>query len=385
MKEGIRIGIDTRALSESKRSGVEEYTENLLDSLFQIDQKNRYILFYNSFKKNLPAPLIHFEKYPNVFLRRFRLPNKLLNFMLWYLKFPKIDKLLKTKILYSPNLIFTAISSRCRHLLTIHDLSFERHPEFFNRYRRFWHWLVNPRKLTKRAFRIITVSCSTKEDLINLYHCPPSKIKRVYPGIAAKLKPADTRSSEFLKIARKYQLPQKYILALSTLEPRKNIDSIIIAYNHLRQTRKITHKLVIAGGQGWLFEKTKDLIKNSRRRQDIILVGEVENKDRQYIYSAADLFVYPSFYEGFGFPPVEALACGTTVICSHISSLPEAVGDSALLVNPYNRNELAWAMERGLKDRKLKKILKISGRKQAKKFNWNKTARLFQKILESAL
>ena len=416
----MRIGIDVRAFSQEKKSGVEEYLENLLVALFNLDRKNEYILFYNSYKKGLPKVLELLERYPNVFLRRYRYPNKLLNLSLWYLKYPLLDKLLNVKVFYSPNIMFSAISARCPHLLTIHDLSFDRHPEFFNFKRRVWHWLVNARSLARKAVKIITVSESTKDDLLELYRMKPEKVLRIYPGLAKDLRQCAGKglkvgdqekvresvqenapqkpdqkdlidqeqelknSLNFHEIKGRYDLPEKYILTLSTLEPRKNIDSVILAFQYLKKQHKIDHKLVIAGGQGWLFERTQQLINNSKYREDIMLIGEVESEDRKYLYVGADLFVYPSFYEGFGFPPLEALAVGTTVVCSHISSLPEVVGNSALLVDPYNREEIAWAMERGLKDKKLKTMLKQSGFEQARRFEWQKSAKKFLEVIEGA-
>ncbi len=379
----MRIGIDVRPVAEERRSGVEEYIKNLLENVFTLDRKNIYILFYNSYKNPLPQLLAEFEKYPNVFIRRFHYPNKFLNFFLWYFKFPHLDKLLGVDLFYSPNLIFTALSSRCKHIITMHDLSFERHPEFFNFYRRLWHWLVNPRKLVQQADKIISVSESSKQDIIKLYHCPPAKVKLIYPGLSRQIFACSRKTENFLRLAKKYKLPPQYILFLATLEPRKNMGSVIAAYDYLKEKGKIKHKLVIAGGEGWMFKKTRRLILESKNRRDIILIGEIKSEERKYLYSGADLFVYPSFYEGFGFPPLEALACGTTVVCSQTASLPEVVGGAALLVDPYNYDELALAIEKGLKEKKLRDILKKAGFKQAQKFSWKKCAQAFINLLES--
>ena len=281
----MRIGIDVRPLAEEKKSGVEEYICNLLTALFSLDHENEYILFYNAYKKKLPKALVEFEKYPNVFIRRYHYPNKLLNLCLWYLNFPLLDKLLEVETFYSPNLIFTAISSRCRYFITIHDLSFENHPEFFNFYRRLWHWLINPRRLVSRAEKIIAVSDSTKEDLTTIYHCSSARIERIYPGISQEIFPVNKISRGFYDVSRKYQLPRKYILALATLEPRKNIDSIILAFDRLKKDKKIDYKLVIAGSEGWCFAATKKLILDLKRREDIFLVGEIDSCDRKYIYA----------------------------------------------------------------------------------------------------
>ena len=380
----MRIGIDVRPLAEKSRSGVVEYVQNLLLHILAVDRRNEYILFYNSYRRKNPPFLNELQKYPNVFLRRFYYPNKILNFCMWYLRRPFLDRLLDVPVLFSPNIIFTSVSSDCRHVLTLHDLSFVRHKEFFDRYRRLWHWLVNPRRLVKEADTIVTVSNSSKDDIVSLYQCSSTKISRIYPGIGKTFFPAKRAGRVFVNLQKKYNLPEKYILILATLEPRKNIENAMIAYEILRRKNKTDHKLVIAGSTGWLFDRTRTAMLKSKFRKDIHFVGEVEDADRCLLYTGADLFVYPSYYEGFGFPPLEALKCGTTVVCSYTSSLSEVVGSAALLVNPYDPHEIAWAMERGLKDEKLKKMLRSEGIKRAGKFFWSDTAAEVIRILERA-
>lgn len=378
----MRIGIDVRPLAERSRTGVQEYVQNLLVNMLAIDRKNEYILFYNSYRTKNPSFLTELEKYPNVFLRRFHYPNKILNFCMWYLRRPFLDRLLGVSVLFSPNIIFTSVSPECRHVLTLHDLSFVRHKEFFDRYRRLWHWLVNPRRLVQNAATIVTVSDSSRDDIVSLYQCPPQKVKRIYPGVGEQFAPVKRERRAFAAVKKKYNLPEKYILILATLEPRKNIESAITAYEILRKENRVRHKLLIAGSTGWLFAKTRKQIRRSKYRKDIVFVGEVDDEDRCFLYAGADLFVYPSYYEGFGFPPVEALKCGTTVVCSYTSSLSEVVGNAALLASPYDPHEIAWAMERGLKDGKLKRMLKNEGIKRAGRFIWKETARQIIDVLE---
>ncbi len=239
---------------------------------------------------------------------------------------------------------------------------------------------MNPRKQAERATKIITVSESTKNDLINLYGIDPKKIRVIYSGIEqeSRIKNQESRIDE---IKAKYRLPECFILYLGTLEPRKNLVGLIRAYELLRKklmihdSKFIIPKLVIAGGKGWLYKEIFDTIEKSKYVKDIILTGFVEEDDKQYIYKFADLFVYPSFYEGFGFPPLEAMSHGVPVITSNVSSLPEAVGDSAIMIDPYDHDELARAMERILTEDKLRNILIRKGLERIKKFSWQNCAR----------
>jgi glycosyltransferase involved in cell wall biosynthesis len=290
-----------------------------------------------------------------------------------------LDKLLEVDVFFSPNPIFTSVSRHCFYLLTVHDLSFEVFPEFFNTYRRIWHWLVNPRKLTERADKVLAVSHSTKKDLKKIYRVPGKKIKVLYPGISSKIKPSyNKKCLEELFKKRGFVFPDKYFLFLATLEPRKNLISVLLAFDRLWKEGKIDHWLVVAGEEGWLFSETAKVFQSMEFKDKVIFLGGVSEEARKILYSCAQMFIYPSFYEGFGFPPLESLACnGGVVICSSNSSLPEVVGEAALLINPYNPEELAWAMERGVKDWELRKILKEKGKKQSQRFSKSRSAEQF--------
>jgi len=180
-------------------------------------------------------------------------------------------------------------------------------------------------------------------------------------------------------IGKKYNLPDKFILYFGTIEPRKNIIGLIRAFELLRKKQPI--KLVIAGAKGWLYQDIFKAARQSKYRREIIFTGFVEETDKPYLYNLAELFVYPSFFEGFGFPPLEAMACGVPTIVSRTSSLPEAVGQGALMIDPYHTDELAWAMEIVLSNQDLRGRLIQEGIAQAKKFSWPKCARQTLKFL----
>lgn len=171
-------------------------------------------------------------------------------------------------------------------------------------------------------------------------------------------------------------MPDKFILYFGTIEPRKNLVGLIRAYEILRDRYKLSdYKLVIAGSRGWLDRKIFVAAKKSSFGPDIIFTGFVRPEDKVYLYNFSSLFVYPSFFEGFGFPPLEAMACGAPVVCSNTSSFPEIVGNAALMIDPYNFSEMAWAMNEVLTDKNLCGDLVVKGLAQAKKFDWDKCAK----------
>jgi len=409
----MNIAIDIRSLMEPYRSGVAEYTYNLLNNLLKIDLENQYFLFYNSFSdisQNLPK----WNK-PNVKFIGFRYPNKIFNLSIKFLKYPKLDQLLfrtldlklrnyKIDLFFLPNINFATFSPDCRKAITVHDLSFERYPEFYSWKRRWWHRVINPKKLISNSDQIIAVSENTKNDLIDLYKIPAEKIKVIYSGISQEFQPI-TNNQKLNQIRQKYNLPNNFIFYLGNLEPRKNIEGLIQAFKILKSdntpvipARRIRGKnpeiyrnvqlttlrpdpeqtynlqLVIAGPPSWSYHSIYRLAYQSKFKNQIRFIGYVDSEDKPYLYNLAKLFVYPSFYEGFGLPLLEAMACGTPVITSFTSSLGEIVGQGGLLVDPYNPQEIAEAVYQILTDEKLKNNLIENGQKQVKKFSWEKCA-----------
>jgi len=367
----MTIGIDIRVLARGTRTGVEEYTLNLLKHLLPLEPKVNFKLFNNAYRKaNLDYPWLDSK---NVQLKDFRIPNRFLFVSARYFNQPKINRLLGgIDVYFNPHFFVAPLSAGCRKVITFHDLSFERCPHFFSWRKRGWQrFLMAAQREANQADQIIAVSQSTKEDLVNLYQIEPEKIKVVYSGIGKQFKLV--KDSQLTSIKKKYHLPNKFILYFGTIEPRKNLIGLIKAFELLRRKEPI--KLVMAGAKGWLYQDIFRAANQSKFAQDIIFTGFVEEADKPYLYNLAELFVYPSFFEGFGFPPLEAMACGRPTVVSDTSSLPEAVGQGALMVNPYRIDELAWAMEAVLTYSNLREQLVEKGIKQAKKFSWSSCAR----------
>lgn len=380
----MKIGIDIRCLSESRRTGVAEYTINLLEQIFQKDTQNKYILFLNSWKRS-KIDLLWIKKYSNVEIKIFRFPNKFLNLLLWYLQWPKIDLMLGgVDVIFMPNINFIATSKKAKTILTIHDLSFEYFPETFSWKRRLWHFFINTPKLARQVDKIIAVSQSTRDDIIKNYQISPTKIEVIYNGISDNFKIVDRNNPKLLEIKEKYDLPFNFILFLGTFEPRKNIEGLIKAYEKMRKEKNKDldkYKLVIAGAEGWKSKKIKESIWKSKFKKDIILLNFIDDEDKVYVYSLAALFVYPSFFEGFGLPPLEAMKCGVNVVVSNNSSLPEVVGNGGVLIDADRPDEIAIACKEFLLNNKLHEEFSYNKFRQTQMFNWSKSAKKFLKLI----
>lgn len=402
MFHDMRIGVDIRVLVKEARSGVEEYTASLLKEMIRSNKDDEFVLFFNAFFK-ARADFDWMNK-PNVSLKEFHLPNQIFNYISHF-GFPKIDKMIGgVDVFFSPHFLFAALSKDCKRVVTFHDLSFLRYPEFFPLHKRYWHFLMNVKKQAEQADKIIAISQSTKNDLVELYGIDENKIKVIYSGINSEFRPIEngmragqesllktqTQAQPFLKaipdrragylkdIKSKYKLPDNFILYLGTIEPRKNIGAIIEAFEIIKENKLSPYddlKLVIAGGFGWLYKDILKLAKNSPFAGDVIFTGVVESADRVGIYNLAKLFVFPSFFEGFGFPPLEAMACGVPVITSNCSSLPETAGEGALMIDPYRPEEIAIAAREIFNDDRLRQMLIQKGFEQVKKFSWEKCAK----------
>ena len=388
----MKICIDARCLVEGRRTGVEEYTLGLLEELFSLDGKNEYILFINSWKE----PKFDFSAYsrfPNVKLRRLRIPNKILNFLFCYFDRPKIDRLVGgADIVFLPNIIFNAVGKKTKLVATIHDLSFERYPEYFSEKRKWWHIFINPKKICRRADRIIAVSDSTQDDLLSLYGVPKEKIDLIHNAVSDKFRVIDRNDARLVKTKEKYGLPYKFILFLGTIEPRKNIAGLVRAYDALQRyavenknEELLKYKLVIAGESGWKSKEIFSQIKKSPFRENIKAISFVSDEDKEYLYNLSALFVYPSFFEGFGFPPLEAMKCGIPVIASNNSSLPEVTLGAAVLIDPDKPDEIYRAMREVLLSGGLREKLIKKGLEKAKEFRWKKTAQDTLKVFQKSM
>ncbi len=273
--------------------------------------------------------------------------------------------------------------SGCPQVVSIHDLSFFRYPELFRPMNR--RYLQPATRMSAHRARLVVASSeSTRRDVIEILGVPPVRVAVVYLGVDAEMRPVKDRE-QLAAFRQSRGLPEHMILFLGTLEPRKNLPTLLAAFARLCRRPGFAHYLVIAGGKGWYYGEIDAAVQRLGLGGRVLFPGYVPDGELPLWYSAADLFVYPSLYEGFGLPPLEALACGTPVVTSDASSMPEVVGDAGLVVPPLDDEALAGAMARLLEDADLVAALRLRGLARAREMSWQRvareTAQLYHRVL----
>ncbi len=326
--------IDLRSLMDTggQVSGVENYLINILQNFgFVGAAKGNYFGFYNSYRKAVLPEI------PGLPVRATHIPNKILNSSLRIFSQPHFERLYGNfDWLWLPDIRPFAVNKKTKVAVTVHDLSALVHPEFYSLKRRIWHRLINYKKTLRRANLIFTVSEYTKQDIIDILGIAEDKIKVIYPGINHDLFRPDLDAKDKERVKQKYNLPAKFILTISTLEPRKNLLNTVRAFEKIKDPEPY---LIIAGRLGWQYQELINAIENSPRKDKIKMVGYIPENEKPLLISSAEIVCYPSYYEGFGFVPLEAMACGVPVITSARTSMPEIALDAALLAEPYNLND----------------------------------------------
>lgn len=370
------IGVDIRPMAGLK-TGVQEYTEQILAHMIPLAPEHTFKLFWSSFREPVPdRPWMHLS---NVQIFPYRIPNNLLFSAGSLFGYPFIDELIGgADVFFSPHFFLAPLSKKCRRVTTFHDLSYLRFPEFFTWRKRWWHTVeMDPARQARFSNQVIAVSESTKTDLIDYYQIDPVNISVVHSGTTM------FRSSDetLLPFKKNHNLPKRFILHVGTLEPRKNIIGLIRAFNILKdQTDFEDVELILIGKEGWQFKNIFEEIQKSPHKSHIRHLDHMDADLAPY-YSLATVCVCPSFFEGFGFPALEAMACETPVIVSANSSLPEVVGEAGLFINPYDISEMAEALQIVLSEPLIHTQMAKRGLKQAEKFKWDRTARQTLDIL----
>jgi len=354
----MRIGIDARLIYYTD-AGISQYTLRLIQGLAEIDQEDEFLILRdrrdlltitdNNFKRiELWTPSHHrFEQWG----LRFELPS------------------LGLDLLHSPDFI-PPFHRNFKSVITIHDLAFLLYPHFLTQDSARYYGQID--QAVKSTDHIIAVSESTKQDTIRLLGVPESKLSVIYEAANPLYRPMD-RDQARAYVRQAYQL-EEYLLFVSTIEPRKNLPILLHAFRALGDQYKVKTTLAIVGREGWLSKGTFALVEKLRLKDTVRFLGRVPVEDLVYLYNGAQALVHPSFYEGFGLPPMEAMLCGIPVICSNVSALPEVVGDAALLVPPEEVSEWTVAMGRVLHDQELRAEMQAKGYRRAQCFSVEKTA-----------
>jgi len=358
-----------------QHAGLGRYAQELLLALAAADRQNEYVVFYNNPAAARVDPFM--EHFPKITTPLSYKPWRLSAMLAHFTRIPQ-DHLFSGVDLFHATDHLLPYFRRVKSVFTLHDLIFLFHPETHKPLNRWFLTLMMPRFL-RAADAIIAVSECTRRDAIRFYGIPEEKITVIYEGVSPRFRPA---SPEAVRAVReKYSLPEHFILYVGTIEPRKNLTALLEAFTNLQSAICNLH-LVFVGKKGWLYEGFFRRLRELGLEDRVIFTGYVPDEDLPAIYSAADLFVFPSLYEGFGLPVLEAMACGTPVVCSNTSSLPEVAGDAALLVDPTDVRALAGAMERALRDEEKRREMRERGLRQATKFSWEKAAAMTLKVYQ---
>jgi glycosyltransferase involved in cell wall biosynthesis len=373
----MKVCIDTSP-AVHHRAGLGRYAQELTAALLAADTENQYVAFYHRPKDALIDPPL--DQVPHLTTNldtkpwRFSALLGQLSHIPQDRMFPGIDLFHATDHLL-PRL------SRIKSVFTLHDLIFRLYPETHKPLNRWFLTLMMPRFL-QAAGAVIAVSEHTKRDAMEFYGIDEAKIHVIYEGVDSRFRPAPVQA--MTRVRQAYNLPERFILSLGTIEPRKNLSSLLEAYRVLRDQGSELG-LVIVGKKGWLYEGFFHRLRELGLEDEVLFTGFVPDGDLPAICSAAELFVFPSLYEGFGLPVLEAMACGAPVITSNVSSLPEVAGDAALLVDPASVRELTEAMAVVLEDEELRTSLQSKGPRQAAKFSWERAARETLAVYQSVL
>lgn len=411
----MKIGIDCRTIlnvSKGERAGVGHYTYFLVKNVITSDKKNEYILFFDDrFKDDIDE----FTKYSNVTIKFFPFYGykKYLPIIYSQLFVSYILNRENLDIYHSPANIIPFFYNK-KSVVTVHDLGIYKYPNFFPKKTLNRQWF--PKKILvpnslKKAKAIIAVSKNTKKDIIEIFNIPEEKIEVIYEAVSENRDSCNT-VGDFKVIADKYGIDGKFVLFLGTIEPRKNIINIIKAFRNLRlsyESSLVGYQLIIAGNHGWydqpVYQAISDAnasilgmknkrtgierrnqivsVKNERRsgkgrrkKQPIKYIGYVTHEEKIALLCNSECFVFPSFYEGFGLPVLEAMSLGVPVITSNLSSLPEITGeDGALLVDPNKDSEISESINRLITNSDLRERIIKSGLERADHFHWKKCAR----------
>lgn len=359
----MRIGIDATALPP-RLFGAGNYIVNLIRALPQAEATNEYVVFAK------PQHRPWLEQRGRLYVVAVPLASRFLRWAWEQALLPRLAHQHRLDVLHSPHYTMP-LAAGCTTVVTFHDMTFFLYPRLHKTYKSvFFRAII--RLSARRAAALIADSECTRRDIVQILRVEPDKATAVPLGVSPDFKPirAFARVEE---ARRRYHLPAQIILFVGVLEPRKNLSTLIRAYGQL-VSRGLRHTLVIVGPKGWMYKDLFRTVEALGLSDRVVFTGYVPEEDLALLYNVADVFVYPSFYEGFGLPVLESMSCGIPVVTSNVSSMPEIIGDAGILVNPRSAEELAGGLWRVLADRDLHLELARRGLERSRLFSWNRTA-----------
>jgi glycosyltransferase involved in cell wall biosynthesis len=372
----MNIGIEARWITFEK-TGFGNYALNLLRELSNLDSENQYYVYLNREYEN--QEIFYKDNFTKIILRARPEIYKHIHIP-FHIHYKNRSIELFHFLYNAPSVVFNI-----PFVLTIHDVSYKHVPHMIsirNKLSLSLQLYIN----AKKAKRIITDSETSKKDIIRFFNVNPENIEVIYLSVDNNFLIKRDEEKK-LKISAKYDLPEKYILYVGTFLPHKNLETLIIGFKELNQHYKLSHKLVLAGKKGRNYKKIENLLSQLKMNNDVKIIGFVPDEDLPYIYSLSDLFVFPSLYEGFGLPLLEAMASGVPVLASNSSCLPEIAGDAALYFNPKDSRDLNAKIVSILDNKILSKELISKGFNRVKHFSWKKmtekTLMLYEDVYNS--
>ncbi len=370
----MRIGIDAR-LIYYRQAGIGQYTQSLIEGLaHEAPPDGRFVILQHRHDTHNLTPDPRFRRRSTWTPCHHPLEQLTLPLEIWPLK---LD------LLHSPDYI-PPFRRNCRSVITVHDLAFLHFPELLTTDSARYYSQID--RAVREAEGIIAVSHATQRDLMNLLGVPAHRVTVVHEAANPIFRVIEDEADALRDVRARYGLPERFILFLGTIEPRKNLPTLIQAYRLLCMAEG-PHgpSLVVAGARGWLFDSVFILVEQLGLSDRVLFTGGIPWADVPAFYNLAEVFVFPSLYEGFGLPPLEAMACGTPVVAANVSSIPEVVGDAGLLVDPNDAEGLAEALGRVLNDATLRQDLRRRGLARAAGFSWDRAARETLAVYRQAL
>lgn len=361
----MRIAIDAHSVGTGL-GGNESYATNLIEALAEIDAVNQYTLYVTRREAR--------ERFKN------RWPNFYVRATLPHTPLIRIPVTLSAELRRNPvDVLHVQYTCPpfvpCPVVVSIHDLSFEHLPQTFKRRSRT-QLRLTVRRSARKAAQVIALSEYGRSDIINTYEVSPEKVSVIPLAAPDHFAPVEDEK-ELERVRQTYGLAKDYILCVGAIQPRKNLSRLIAAYSRLRRARPESKlpQLVLVGKFAWLYAETLRTIKELELSNSVILTGYVPQADLPALYSGALCFVYPSYFEGFGLPPLEAMKCGAPVVVGNKTSLPEIVGDAGVLVDPFDVDDIAAAIEKVVCDSNFRAQLRVKGLERSQLFDWRETAR----------
>jgi len=363
----LRIGIMARGLS-GPTGGVRRYIASITHALLTIDRKNEYVLYYDHRS--------HLGENPTAIEKVINIPSKMLYD---HIALPLAVRRDRVDVLFCPKNVVPPLSN-CKSVTIVHDLGYMANPTYYAPVDTLYMNLAM-RWSIRKSSAIIAVSQNTKADLVSRLGAKAEKIHCIYEAMDENYRLIEDRA-RLENVRDKYNLPSEFILSVAGLQRRKNLPNLIKAFSLLRERPEINHKLVMIGAPSWQHSAILSEMRASPVRNEIQWLKFIPEEDLPVIYNLATLFVFPSLYEGFGLPLLEAMACGCPVVCSNTSSLPEIAGDAAILVDPTSIEQLADGIYKVLVDDNLQNDLIKKGLERASCFSWERAAKETLEVFE---